>query len=33
VQREHGKIVSATLGDLSQAIGAALTALYQTHKA
>ena len=33
VQREHVKIVSATLGDLSQAIGAALTALYQTHKA
>ena len=33
VQRERIKFVSATLGDLSQAIGAALTALYQTQKA
>ncbi len=32
VQRERIKIVSASLGDLSQAIGAALTALYQSHK-
>jgi predicted NBD/HSP70 family sugar kinase len=33
VQRERIKIVAATLGDLSQAIGAALTALYQSRKA
>jgi glucokinase len=32
VQRERIKIVTASLGDLSQAIGAALTALYHTHK-
>ena len=33
VQREHLKIVSASLGDLSQSIGAALAALYQAQKA
>ena len=31
-QRERVKIVPATLGDLSQAIGAALVALYSAHK-
>jgi glucokinase len=29
-QRDHIRIVPATLGDLSQAIGAALVALYQS---
>jgi glucokinase len=32
-QRERLKVVPAALGDLSQAIGAALVALYQTRKA